>query len=276
MSTVESFASHPPLVLLHGLHSSAREFGLISLPLRNRGVELIMPMVPGYSDGARVGARASWQEWVDAAATAIAQLVPAQRPVVVGGLCVGGLIAATLALQARLAVAGLVLMSPTFEFDGWAQSRWRHLRGLGYALGLDRWIRLREREPYGVKDERIRAWVRREMHERRSSAAGPSTLPLWAIREVDRLKNHVRAGLGRLRARTLVLHARDDEVCTLSSVQRWMRDMQACDSELVVLNDSYHMITIDRERQFVGAQLQAFTRACVRATQPSEGSCRTR
>jgi carboxylesterase len=266
--------SHLPLVLLHGLHSNAREFGLISLPLRNRGVELIMPTIPGYSDEAH-GLRASWRDWVDSAAAAIAQLVPAHRPVVVGGLCAGGLIAAALALQARLTVAGLVLMSPTFEFDGWGQSRWRHLRGLGYALGLDRWIRVREREPYGVKDERIRAWVRREMAERRASVAGPSTLPLWAIREVDRLKNHVRGGLSRLRARTLVLHARDDEVCTLASVQRWMRHMQACDNELVVLNDSYHMITIDRERQVVGAQLQAFARACVRVAHPPEVACRT-
>lgn len=256
-----------PLVLLHGLRSTPREFGLIALSLRNRGVRLITPHIEGYSlDDRR--ARTSWSQWAAAASAAIAAAVPPGQPIVLGGLCAGGLLAASLTLDGAHRVAGLVLMSPTFDYDGWGQTRWRHLRELGYALGLDRWIRVAERDPWGVKNPKIRAWVAREMKERAGSAAGPSTLPLWAIHEVDRLKDRVRAQLPRLATRTLVLHARDDEVCTLASVQRAMQRIAATDKKLVVLDDSYHMITIDNDRHRVAAELFDFTAAIGAAAQP--------
>ena len=260
----------PPLVLLHGLLSTPREFGLIALPLRNRGVELITPHIDGYGLGAR-GRRSTWRDWLAAASAAIAQAAPS-RPVVLGGLCAGGLLAAALALDAPHAVAGLVLMSATFDFDGWGQTRWRHLRRAGYALGLDRWIRVAERDPFGVKNPKIRAWVAREMRERGGSAAGASTLPLWAIREVDRLKDHVAAGLHRLTPRTLMLHARDDEVCTLASAQRSLRTLAAADKRLVVLDDSYHMITIDNDRGRVADELLRFPAAAPPGARPAERS----
>jgi carboxylesterase len=257
-----------PLVLLHGLRSTPREFGLIALPLRSRGIQLITPHIDGYSFAQGLP-RTSWRHWAAAASAAIARAVPSGRPVVLGGLCAGGLLAASLALEAPRLVAGLVLMSATFDFDGWAQTRWRHLRRVGYAMGLDRWIRIAERDPYGVKNQKIRAWVAREMKERAGSAAGPSTLPLWAIREVDRLKDHVGAGLHRLTQRTLMMHARDDEVCTLASAQRSMHALAATDKRLVVLEDSYHMITLDNDRHRVIDELREFTTA-TRASAPSD------
>jgi len=251
-------------VLLHGLRSTPREFGLIALPLRNRGIELITPCIAGYSLDARDD-RTTWRQWLAEASAAIADAVPS-GPVVLGGLCAGALLAASLALELPHRVTGLVLMSTTFDFDGWAQTRWRHLRRLGYALGFDRWIRVAERDPFGVKNEKIRAWIAREMQQRAGSAAGPSTLPLWAIREVDRLKDHVRARLHCLTSRTLMLHARDDEVCTLASAQRSMHALAATDKRLVVLENSYHMITIDNDRQRVSDELRDFTlTACASA-----------
>jgi carboxylesterase len=250
-----------PLVLLHGLLSAPQEFGLIALPLRGRNVNFITPRINGYGMADKPN-RSSWRAWSAAASAAIADAVPEGRPLVLGGLCAGGLIAATLALQGRHDVRGLVLMSPTFDYDGWGQSRWKAWRKLGYALGLDRWIRVAERDPYGIKNPRIRAWVAREMKERSSSAAGPSTLPLWALHEVERMKDEVRARLPQLDIPTLVIHAREDEICSLASVNDAMQAIRAKDKKLVVLENSYHMITIDNDRQQVVAELVAFVNEC--------------
>jgi carboxylesterase len=262
-----------PLVLLHGLRSTPREFGLIALTLRSRGIHLITPSVDGYSQEESFR-RTSWHQWATAASTAIARALPHGQPFVLGGLCSGGLLAAALTLDGRHGVAGLAMLSPTFDYDGWGQTRWRHLRKAGYALGLARWISIPEREPFGVKNPKIRAWVAREMRERASSASGPSTLPLWAVREVDRLKDWVRAGLPRLDTRTLVMHAREDDVCTLASAQRAMTIIGAASKRLVVLDDSYHMITIDNDRQRVVEELIAFSTAHSVAHEP-EALCPT-
>ena len=168
-----------PVVLLHGLLSTTREFGLISLPLQSRGVELIIPHIKGYTEGDRTRFT-RWQEWVDAASEAIHEQVGVDRPFVLGGLCTGGMLAAAVALRGEFNVRSLVMMSPSFGYDGWGRGRWWAWRKLGYVLGFDRWIHVPESSPYGIKNEKIRRWVERDMEQRASSAAGPSALPCGA------------------------------------------------------------------------------------------------
>lgn len=255
----ESPRGAPHVVLLHGLLSSPQEFGLIALTLRNRGLDLVVPEIAGYTAGDRRQPR-RWQQWLTAAEAAIDAAVPSGQPMILGGLCSGGLLAAAAALRGGRQVQGLVLMSPTFAYDGWAQNHWRHWRGLGYALGLARWISIAEREPFGVKNPKVRRWIARQMHERAQSAAGPARLPLWGIREVESLARHVRDGLTALQVPALVLHAREDEICTLNSVQRSLAGAAPGRVELQVMDDSYHMITMDNDRHRVMDALTGFAR----------------
>jgi carboxylesterase len=267
----------PPLVLLHGLFSSPQEFGLIAFTLRSRGVTLHTPVVEGFSAGQSRRSR-HWQEWVEAAQRAVDACVPAETPIVIGGLCAGGVLAACLALQGRRAIAGLVMMSPTFDYDGWGLSRWTKWRHPAYLLGLDRFISIDEREPYGIKNEKIRKWVANEMAQRAESAVGPSKLPLWGIHETERMMAHVRRRAGALSGRILVMHAREDEICSLDAVQRLMRELGSQDAELVELDNSYHMITVDNDRhrvtdellKFVGVPYQSRKRPAIAANSSRE------
>lgn len=243
-----------PVVLLHGLLSTPREFGLISLPVQSRGVPLIIPTIDGYTDADRRQFM-PWTAWVDAACAAIRQQVGIHQPFVLGGLCTGGMLAAAVAARQEFDVRSLVMMSPSFGYDGWARTRWWAWRKAAYALGLDRWISVRELPPYGIKNEKIRGWVERDMQQRASSAAGPSTLPLWAIHESEKLMAHVLKQFPTLRLPTVVLHSRLDEICTLGVVQRVFDSLPGDANRLVILENSYHMITIDNDRQQVTAAL---------------------
>jgi len=246
---------HPlPVVLLHGLLSTPREFGLISLPLQSRGVELIIPHIKGYTEGDRTRFT-RWQEWVDAASEAIHEQVGVDRPFVLGGLCTGGMVAAAVALRGEFNIQSLVMMSPSFGYDGWARDRWWGWRKLGFLLGVDRWISIRERSPYGIKNEKIRRWVERDMEQRASSAAGPSALPLWGINQSERLMRHVVKRLPELHTPTVIMTSTEDEICTVDSVRRVFNTLPGDSNRLVVLENSFHMITIDNDRQQVTAEL---------------------
>ncbi len=248
-----------PVVLLHGLLSTPREFGLISLPLRAAGVPLITPNIEGFTEADRARPR-RWREWVEAAARAVDDAAPRGEPFVLGGLCTGGLIAAAVALQRPLPLRALVLMSPTFAFDGWGRQRLWRWRKLAYALHVTRFIATRERSPFGIKNEKLRLWVERDMARRASSAAGPLRLPLWAVRENERIAEHVLSRIGELASRKVVLHAREDEVCRLDVVERAFHEMQGDDNVLTVLENSFHMITLDNDRrQVVDELLKAAT-----------------
>jgi carboxylesterase len=246
------------ILLFHGLLSSPQEFGLIAHSLRSKGLSHEAVTIPGYTLDS--GLAPDWRRWRAAGAQVIHTQVPGNAPVILGGLCMGGVLAAALALQAPGRIAGLVLMSPSFDFDGWGVSPLRYLRRIGYWTGLDRFFSVAEREPYGVKNARIRDWIKRELHERRQSAAGPARVPLRALREAERMANDVRARLHELTCPILMIHAREDEISSLGGVMRLFDALPQTDKELVVLENSYHMITIDNERQQIPALLDRFCR----------------
>ncbi len=243
-----------PVVLLHGLLSTPREFGLISLPVQSRGVPLIIPDIAGYTEADR-SRFVRWQAWVDAAADAIREQVGVDQPFVLGGLCTGGMVAAAVAARGEFNIQSLVMMSPSFAYDSWGQTFWWRWRHPAYLLGLDRWISIRERPPYGIKNEKIRKWVERDMGQRAVSAIGPSSLPLWAIHQSEKLTQHVIGQFPGLHVPTVVMHSRQDEICSLAAVNRVFETLPSGANRLVLLENSYHMITIDNERQQVTAEL---------------------
>ena len=265
----------PRLVLIHGLFSSPQEFALTAQTLRVRGVDFDFIEVPGYTMGDRrhVGI---WQRWVDAASKALDAHYPAGTPIVLGGLCVGGAIAAKLAVAPRQQdVRGLALLSPSFDYDGWSLTPWRHLRRLGYWLRVDRWISVAEAEPYGIKNPKIRKWVVRELERDQISAVGPARLPLRALRESERLYAAVRSLLRGSSLPVLVLHAREDEITRIESVERLVDEIGP-KARLVVLEHSYHMITVDNDRQRVAHELADFIGAPRTARVPEQVALRSR
>jgi carboxylesterase len=257
-----SSSSHPcptPLMLFHGLMSSPQEFGLIAHALRSKGLRHEAPSVPGYTHAPQQMAP-NWRGWRTGAREQLEERALGDGRVVIGGLCMGGILAAAAALEAPERVAGLVLLSPSFEFDGWGLTWLRHLRHLAYWTGTDRFFAMKERAPYGVKNEKIRRWIKNELEQRAQSAAGPARVPLPALRQAEQMLAEVKARLHELRCPILVIHAREDEVSSLAGAQRFFDSLPQADKELVVLENSYHMVTIDNDRSQLSVLLDGFVR----------------
>jgi carboxylesterase len=248
-----------PLLLFHGLLSSPQEFGLIAHSLRSRGLAYEGVSVPGYTL-ANDPVSPQWRRWRDAACAVVDARGAPDQPVILGGLCMGGVLAAAAALERKQRLAGLVLISPTFTYDGWGLSPIRHFRRLAYWTGFDRFYSVAEREPYGVKSPKIRKWVIQEMAQRAQSAVGPARLPLRALRESERMMAEVRTRLAEIDCPLLVIHAREDEITSLKSVQKLFAALPQQDKELAVLENSYHMVTIDNDRHEVAALLERFVK----------------
>ena len=265
----------PParLVVFHGLASSPKEFGFLIHPLRREGIRLEAPEVPGYTGGL-LAAPSRWQDWVEQASQAIARLSAASpEPFVLGGLCTGAMLALAVAGQRPPpGLRGVALLSPLFAYDGWGLPRWYALRRLAYALGLARRFHMAERPPFGLKNERMRQWVRAQLAASEGARArgagrdeatmvGPARVSLQVVRESERLSAHVLPLLPRLAVPVLAQHARDDEICSLASVRAALRGVAPRLLNLQVLENSYHMITADNDRHLVADRLATFVQS---------------
>jgi len=117
-------------------------------------------------------------------------------------------------------------------------------------LGFGHRRKFHECFPYGIKDERIRHRIAGSMLNGDSAAAGLPGNPWPSLAEFYRLSFRVRQQLHGIRTPCLVMHAVDDDVASLKNVRMIVRGVRG-PVETVLLENSYHMITVDQERDQV-------------------------
>ncbi|HEV7490595.1 MAG TPA: alpha/beta hydrolase, partial [Rhodanobacteraceae bacterium] len=147
-------------------------------------------------------------------------------------------------------VDGLGLYGTTFFHDGWATpliGRFAFLLPLGIRLGIGRKNMAMESPPYGIKDERIRNRIVSAMLAGDSQAGGLAGFPWPSLAEFQSLSLHVRNRIGRLRAPSVIVHSSDDDIASLRNVRIVERGSRG-PVETVLLDESYHMVTVDSQR----------------------------
>jgi carboxylesterase len=247
------------VLLFHGLSSSPLELQLLGRGLQRAGYSVYLPHLPGYGDDGSGKRRqvTHCKDWVAQALHEYDAIQTRHARVAVGGLCIGALLALHVAAE-RPAVAAVTALSPTLWYDGWSLPWYSFMLPLASFVPFGKHYSFRERPPYGVKDLRMRAWIAREMANSESSIAGAATLTAPGLLEARRLSQAIRRRLKSVVAPTLVLHAVEDDMASPRSAEHLMRHLGAKQTRLVMLRDSYHMITLDQEKGHVLAEVRDF------------------
>jgi carboxylesterase len=249
------------VLLLHGLCSTPDELLPVQQALRSAGCTVVAPRIPGYSfdPDAPVQRARPWREWITAIETQVDALRHDHARVAIVGISAGASLALGAAIQCGTRLDALVLLSTTLRFDGWAIPRTQWLLPLALYTPLGRWWSYREKPPYGVKNERVRAWIERELHQRRVSRAGAAVLGIGHLREHDRLLRYVRGRLSQVACRrVLAIHAREDEVASIANLGLLERGLGTHRLRTLIVDNSYHMVSIDNDRLQVARETAAF------------------
>ncbi len=253
------------VLLIHGLGGTPIEMRNVAQSLAADGMTVLACQLAGHGGTEEDLAAASHEDWYASAEAALALLESRCTTVLVGGLSMGALLAALLAARNPKRVAGLIMLAPTLRYDGWSIPWYSFLLPLLIKTPIGRRYRFIEAEPYGLKDERMRAIVARAMRQG-SPEAGLLGTPSQALRELWRLVAALKPRLPDIRQRTLLVHAREDDVASLSNslyLQRHLGGMV----DALILDVSYHLVTLDRQRTEVTDRVVAFTHAVSRAAQ---------
>jgi carboxylesterase len=159
-------------LLLHGLSGTPMELRYQALGLSRAGFRVHVPQLAGHCGTLDDLRATTWRDWSDSASAALTELARDCDTVVVGGLSMGAVLSAQLAIESPDLVDGVAMLAPTFRFDGWAVPWYAPL----FNLVNDRWtadrFMFREIEPYGIKDRRLRDFVLKALTSDVSATAG--------------------------------------------------------------------------------------------------------
>ena len=241
------------VLLIHGLTGTPTEMRFIGKGLNRNGFTVYGMQLAGHCGDEADLLATGRSDWYRSVVVAAEKLRSEVDRLFVAGLSMGSLLALKLAADRPDMVDGLGLYGTTFVYDGWTIpwiGKLSFLLPLVVSLGFGRNRKFHECFPYGIKDERIRQRIAGSMLSGDSAAAGLPGNPWPSLAEFYRLSWRVRRMLPNVRTPALVVHAKDDDVASLKNVRTVVRGVSG-PVETVLLENSYHMITVDQERNLV-------------------------
>ncbi len=251
------------VLLIHGLTGTPTEMRFVGNGLNRAGFSVLGMQLAGHCGSVEDLLATGWRDWYASVEDAAERFASGLDQLFVAGLSMGSVLALKLAIEHPERVDGLGLYGTTFWHDGWATptiGRLSFLLPLVTALGIGRQQVSPEVEPYGIQDERIRRRIVDAMLAGDSQAAGLAGFPWPSLAEFQRLSGNVRRRLGRVRAPCFVAHSANDDVASLRNVRLIERRVRA-PVETLLLDQSYHMVTVDRQRSLLIERSTAFFRA---------------
>ena len=243
------------VLLIHGLTGTPNEMRIVAKGLNQAGFTVYAMQLAGHCGDEADLCRTTWQDWYQSVQQAADFLKQHVDHLFVAGLSMGALLSLKLAADYPQLVKGVGVYGVTFTYDGWSMPFWA--KQLFFLLTFLKKLHLFqktsfiEKPPYGLKDERIRATVAASMFSGDSAAAGLAGNPFPALAEMQWLAKKVRQQLPQVIAPCLIMHSGHDDIANINTNARLVEKNVSGPTRFVVLDDSYHLITIDRQRREV-------------------------
>lgn len=236
------------VVVVHGFAGSPFEMRPLGEHLARAGFAVEGPRLAGHDADSRALQATGWSDWADSVERVVVKLLDQHRQVFVCGQSLGGLLTLELALrqprlQAIASLAAPMWLTPVSQGAVRLMNRSRLLRRviIPRVAGSD------------CADP--------EMQRQNGEAIGPLGLPIAAVGSLLTFMDHLRPRLQTITTPTLLMHARQDHVAPYDCMAAIAAGLRQAATTMVSLERSYHLISIDVERQQVfDAVLQHFER----------------
>ncbi len=234
------------VMLIHGLTGAPQEMKPVGRVLHKQGFSLYGPMLAGHGGTEADLLKTDWRDWVDSMKEAYLDFAREVDEVYVAGICAGGAIGLSLCAEFP-EIKGAGVYSILFEYDGWNMPKITLgapvIQAVANLPGL-RSLSFVQPFPYGFKDERLRELASSALESLIPGAL--ERMPLGCMYQLYRLARHVEKVGPSIQAPVLIAHAREDDMANLKNAYRLQAALGG-PSEVVVMEDSYHMIHVDRE-----------------------------
>jgi carboxylesterase len=225
--------------LIHGFTGSPNELLDLGDFLSKKKVTVSIPTLPGHGTHSGDLFNYTWKDWFTCVREEYHALRERCEEVFVCGLSMGGALA--LHLAAHRPVNGVVALSAAVKLPDWQE---HSVKVLKYAMRFRR-----KRGGEDVKDVAAK-----------EKLASYRRFPLYAVDQLFRLAAHVRADLGEVHQPILIMHSKNDHTVPFAASELVFNSVSSSDKRKVDLEESYHIITVDVEKERVWSEVWEFIR----------------
>ncbi|MFZ0889877.1 MAG: alpha/beta fold hydrolase [Candidatus Binataceae bacterium] len=232
-------------LLIHGMTGTPYEMRYVGERLAAAGVRVCGVRLAGHAGAPEELAAAGYDNWYESVVEGFERLRAFGEPNVVIGLSAGAVLGIRLALDQRQDVAGIVLLS------------------CGFFLPRVSTIALTALKMLGPMAQRIflHKSSGSDIHDAAARMIHPSSrlMPLSAPINLLQLVAMVRPRIGKLTQPVLIVHSRRDHTCPYErNVGYLMTHLGSVQKQVVELTESYHVITVDTDKERVAAEVVRF------------------
>ena len=242
------------LILLHGLTGSPFELRWIGGKFNQEGYDVYCPILPGHCSTIKDLEKTKWQDWLEAGQTLLKTIEKDYEEIYLAGLCVGGMIALLLSEKSEK-VKAVASWSPLVYLDGWTIPKAVVFLPLVLSTPLKHIFYFKEKYPYGIKNDKVRKKVL-SLAEKTSFVYDRFTGIV--LKELLNFSKYLIKQLPTITKPTIIIHSKYDDVSSVKSAYTIYQNISSQKKKLLILENSYHMITIDNDKETVFEQTKEF------------------
>ncbi|OGX45809.1 MAG: hypothetical protein A3G38_00320 [Omnitrophica WOR_2 bacterium RIFCSPLOWO2_12_FULL_51_8] len=254
------------VLLIHGITGTPSEMRYFGASLNKAGYTVFCNTLPKHCSSLNELKRVTWQEIAECCIADFRKLKQEYPRVFVAGISMGALMGMHLAYLFAGEVSGIIALAPTLFYDGWALPKTKALMKLVWHIPLIRnKINIREGWPYGLKDEESRENIERfyknakvGIDSKKTILFGSPFFPMACLYQHHLFIKVVKKELAQIKAPILILHSSADDMVSIRNGKYIYAHIGSPDKTLIPLYESYHMITIDKDKDLVAQEARNF------------------
>ncbi|MBF0544334.1 MAG: alpha/beta fold hydrolase [Candidatus Riflebacteria bacterium] len=237
------------VLLIHGLTGTPSELRIVGKGLQKRGFTVYAPTLAGHGKTEEELLKTGRKDWYESVKEAFFQLKTKSKRIYAAGLSMGGILALKLAAHFP-EIKAVGIFGITLKYDGWNIPRMRIITPF-----LPIFVRIpglknrsfSETHPFGIKNDRLRERIIGKLSHEQDGVLMQT--PWKSLNELFRLNHSVKKQLSNVNCPAIILHAGEDDICSFKSNAVFLKDRLKGPCELHELKNSFHMVTIDSDRE---------------------------
>ncbi|MBR6162379.1 alpha/beta fold hydrolase [bacterium] len=242
------------ILLFHGLTGSPFEMKKYGNFLFKSGYDVYCYSLPGHGERLNEIETVKFQDWCEFAQGKYELLRGRYENFFVSGLCLGAVISLYLA-EHNQDLNGVACLSTTLFLDGASMPWYKFLLPIGLHTILRYYYTFPEDNSLGVKNEDTRRKLAKLMAK---TTVGLDNYPLSCVYELLKLSKNVRANLDKIKVPILLVHSLNDNLTKAKSAKMVYERVSSEIKKYVEIEDSYHMVLYDNEKERVMREVLDF------------------